>query len=548
MNGTGLNEAALQHRPSVFDSKFDPNHDSDDGQPTMEGVPEEQSPRLLPDVLRVAAKACGGQVKVVSGTAHLSYADINLRSDRLAGRLMAHQIRPGDRVMIGLPNSAEFIIACFAVWKVRAVVVALDPCTVAANLRSILEKIEPTALIAERGFAEKILQTPAPLQSFRAFFLNHSCGSPLPTAQTAVEPMESAILSQTLPPRIPTGAQPDELATITFTSGSTNVPKGVMHTHQSILACASFTQSYLKLTQQDVVMLPLPLHHVLAFRRFLTCFLAQCRLVLVPGIFIMKQFSETRPTGLVLVPSACHILIDNFSSFLRKAGKSLRYVEIGSEPISAERLQALQTILPNTRIHLTYGLTEGRVGYLTAGPNGNFDRMDCSNHGLEIAVVDSNGHSVKPGETGEILISGAGLFQGYWGDSINEQNALKTRGFRTRDLGMLDENGKIQLIGRLDDIIKVGGHKIHPREIEAVLQGHPGVAEAIVGGYRGPGASLGCMLQAFVVRKQGVSVSGSELLAHCQAHLELYKVPATICFRESFPKTALGKIQRHLVA
>jgi acyl-CoA synthetase (AMP-forming)/AMP-acid ligase II len=271
-------------------------------------------------------------------------------------------------------------------------------------------------------------------------------------------------------------------------------------------------------------------------------------LVLVPGIFIMKQFSETRPTGLVLVPSACNILIDNFAPFLRNAGECLRYVEIGSEPMSMERLQALQAILPNTRIHLTYGLTEGRVGYLTAGPNGTFDRLDRSNHGLEIEVVDGNGLPVDQGETGEILISGGGLFKGYWGDSSEAQNALKVFGFRTGDLGMMDDNGKIRFIGRLDDIIKVGGHKIHPREIEAVLQRHPGVAEAVVAGHGDPGATLGCVLQAFVVRKKGFVVSDCELLAHCRELLELYKVPATICFREAFPKTALGKIQRRLVA
>lgn len=540
MNSPGLNEAALQDLGPVFDSRC--------AEAAREGIPEEQSPRLLPDVLRVAAKACGGRIKVVSGTERLSHAEIALHSDRLASRLMTHDIRPGDRVMIGLPNSAEFIIACFAVWKVRAVVVALDPCTVAANLRSILEKIEPTALIAESGFAEKVLENPASLRFFRAFFLKDNRRSPLATGSISVEPLQSATVGRAGPATLPSGAQPDELATITFTSGSTDVPKGVMHTHESILACASFTQSYLKLSNRDVVMLPLPLHHVLAFRRFLTCFLAQCELVLVPGIFIMKQFSETRPTGLVLVPSACNILIDNFAPFLRKAGECLRYVEIGSEPMSIDRFQALQAILPNTRIHLTYGLTEGRVGYLTAGPNGVFDRLDRSNHGLEIEVVDSNGFPVNQGETGEILISGSGLFQGYWGDSSETQDALKVHGFRTGDLGMMDENGRIQLIGRLDDIIKVGGHKIHPREIEAVLQRHPGVVEAVVTGHRDPAASQGSVLQAFVVRKKDFRVSDSQLLAHCREHLELYKVPATIRFRESFPKTALGKIQRRLVA
>ena len=540
MKSVGPNERALQVRRSVFDSSC--------AEVAQQGMPEGQSPRLLPDALRMAAEACGDQVKVVSATERFSYADIELYSDRLAGRLMAHGIRPADRAVIGLPNSADFIIACFAVWKVRAVVVALDPCIVAANLRGILEKIEPAALIAERGFAEKVLETPSSLRLLRVFFLTNAGGSALATGRIAVESMQAAIASEAEPATLPAGAHLDDLATITFTSGSTNVPKGVMHTHESILACASFTQSYLKLSPDDVVMLPLPLHHVLAFRRFLTCFLSQCELVLAPNIFIMKQFSETRPTGMVLVPSACNILIDSFAAFLNKAAECLRYVEIGSEPMSAERLQALQLILPNTRIHLTYGLTEGRVGYLTAGPNGVFDRLDRSNHGLEIKVVDAGGRRVDQGETGEILISGSGLFQGYWGDSIAARAALKQHGFRTGDLGMMDGSGKIRLIGRLDDIVKVGGHKIHPREIEAVLQRHPSVAEAVVVGHRVPEATMESVLQAFVVCRKGFAVSDSELLAHCKEHLELYKIPATVCFREWFPKTPLGKIQRNRVA
>ena len=170
-------------------------------------------------------------------------------------------------------------------------------------------------------------------------------------------------------------AQPDDFATIIFTSGSTGTPKGVMHTHESTLACASFTHSFLQLSKCDVMMVPLPLHHILAFRRLLTCVLAQCSVVIAPDIFIMKQILTCRPTGLVLVPAACNILIDNFSGFLREHGASLRYVEIGSEPIHPERLSALQGILPNAQIHLTYGLTEGLVGYLKRGPNGVFDRL-----------------------------------------------------------------------------------------------------------------------------------------------------------------------------
>lgn len=288
----------------------------------LENYSSEKSPRLLPDVLRSGARRCDSEVKVVSGADRLSYAEIDLRSDRLASRLIAHNIWPGDRVIIGLPNSGDLIIACFAVWKAGAVVVALDHCIRPGKLQRILARIEPAALIAANDFAEKICDMPEVLRFFRIFLLKDPHNFQAAAQQVAVESLHCAMMAEGVPAILP-ATQPDDLATITFTSGSTNLPKGVMHTHESILACASFTLSYLQLSKNDVMMLPLPLHHVLAFRRFLTCFLAQCTLVLAPDIFIMKQFAEARPTGCVLVPSACNILIDNYAPFFRHEGECL---------------------------------------------------------------------------------------------------------------------------------------------------------------------------------------------------------------------------------
>ena len=511
--------------------------------------PEQAQPRLLQDALRDAAKECREQIKFISGTEHLSYADIDLYSDRFASRLIAHHVKPGDRVILGLPNSAAFIIACFAIWKARAVVVALDPAIRSTNLQHILERTEPAALIAAHSFAERVQEMPEVLRSFRVFFLKDpSATSPVGT-QVAVESLQAAIAEGIETGTLPPGARPDDLATITFTSGSTGVPKGVMHTHESTLACASFTLNFLELSKNDVMVVPLPLHHILAFRRYLTCFLAQCTVLVAPDIFVaLGQFPALRPTGLVLVPAACNMLIDNFASFFHENGNTLRYLEIGSEPMSPERLNALQAILPDTRILLTYGLTEGRVGYLKAGPNGVFNRIPSLNDGLQVQVIDSQGQPVAPGETGEILLTGSGLLKGYWGDSPEAIANIKNNGFRTGDMGLMEANGDVQLMGRMDDILKVGGHKINPREVEAVLQRHPSVAEAVLVGLADPRKIMEARLHAFIVLRTETAPTNEEFVAHCRKHLEPYKVPAAFHFRDSFPKTPVGKIQRHLVA
>ena len=513
----------------------------------LDGSSKTDIPRLLPDVLRVAAQECRDNIKLVSGKERFSYSQIDLCSDRLARRLIASGVQPGDRVVLGLPNSATFIIACFAIWKTRATLVALDPCIRPVNLQGILQKIAPTALIADHAFAEKLQGMPDVLDSLRACFLNDSCRGQSSLGHASAESLESVLQTETEPGLFPEGAEPSDAATITFTSGSTSTPKGVVHTHESLLACSSFTRDFLQLSKADVVIVPLPLHHVLAFRRFLTCVLAQCTLVLAHDIFIMKQFSETRPTGLVLVPSACNFLIDNFPAFFRKHSGCLRYVEVGGESISPERLAALQGLLPSAQIHITYGLTEGRVGYLKPGPDGVFDRLESSNRGLEVKVLDGDGRPAARGQVGEILISGSGLFKGYWGESNEAQDQIRTLGFRTGDMGVVDGYGDIQLLGRMDDLVKVAGHKFSPHEIEAVLRKHPTVAEAVVIGVRKQ-ENPESVLHAFVIPKKGAVVREAELMAFCRDRLELYKMPARIYWCTSFPKTAIGKIQRHLVA
>jgi long-chain acyl-CoA synthetase len=508
----------------------------------------DHAPRLLQDALRNASRNSGDQVKFISGTERLSYAEIDLYSERLAGRLIARHVHAGDRIILGLPNSAAFVIACFAIWKARAVVVALDPAIRSTNLQHILERTEPTALIAEKSLVERVQEMPEVLRFFRAFFLKDPAAAPSDSAHIPIESLQTAITSESEMAALPAGARADDLATINFTSGSTGAPKGVMHTHESTLACASFTLNFLELLKSDVMVVPLPLHHILAFRRFLTSFLAQCTTLIAPDIFVaLSQFPVLRPTGLVLVPAACNMIIDTFASFFRDNGGSLRYVEIGSEPMSPERLRALQAILPHTQIHLTYGLTEGRVGYLKPGPNGVFNRLASSNDGLQVQVVDGPGQPVAHGETGEILLRGSGLLKGYWGDSPEALTRITNDGFRTGDMGLMEASGDVQLMGRMDDILKVGGHKVNPREVEAVLQRHPNVAEAVLVGLADPQKIMEVRLHAFVVPRKDTAPTAAELVAHCRLHLEPYKVPASIQFRASFPKTPLGKIQRHLV-
>src|SRR5262249_27379812 len=159
-----------------------------------------------------------------------------------------------------------------------------------------------------------------------------------------------------------------------------------------------------------------------------------------------------------------------------EADGHLAYLEIGSASLAPERYQQLQTLVPRTPIDLPYGLTEARVGYLQRGSRGLLNRLAAISPGLEVEVVASTGDGVTPGQTGEIKIRGKGLMAGYWNAPLESQQALRDGGFRTGDAGLLNEEGEVELLGRIDQILKVGGRKVSPDEIENVLNLHDKIA------------------------------------------------------------------------
>lgn len=486
---------------------------------------------LLVDILCEAARKPEQQSGVVCGATRTSYAEIDLFSDRLAKALVEKGIEPGDRVVTVLASSVEFVIACFAVWKARAIVVPEDSAIRPTNLLHILKETEPAALIVERKVAAQLQGMRDALPYLRAIFVKDRTFA---LSDLAVWP---------------TGGRPDDVVSITYTSGSTGPPKGVMHTHESWHAGAAFTRDYVGLSPNDKIIIPLPLHHAYAFRQILAYLLAGGTVLIAADIYqALKLMREQRPTALLLVPAACNIIIDHFGSILHEADSFLRYIEIGSASITPGRLQRLQELLPTTSVHLAYGLTEARVGFLEPGSDGLFNRIARLSPGLELQVIDGQGQPVAKGQTGEIVLRGTGLMRGYWRTPPAEQERLRNQGFRTGDIGRVDSNGKVALLGRLDHVLKIGGRKVDPIDVETVLNRHPTVVESVVTGLPDPRGIFELELHAFVVLRSDATTKETELLAHCRQQLEPYKIPVRIHFRTSLPKSAVGKVQRHLLA
>jgi excisionase family DNA binding protein len=507
-------------------------------------------PMLLPEILRDTARKFEQRIAVICGASQRSYAEIDLLSDRFAHALLEKGIEPGDRVVVILANSVEFVIACFGIWKARAIVVAEDGAIRPNSFMHVLEETQPTALVVDRNVAVQLEGMQDPLRNLRAILVKDQTFAISPRANIHVESLEAVLEFGTRSAAVCLdGARADDVVSISYTSGSTGTPKGVTHTHQSWLAAAEFTRDYLQLSARDKILIPLPLHHAYAFRQILAYLSAGGTVEITADIFqALRLLRQQRPTALLLVPAACNIIIDHFPSILQEADCFLRYTEVGAAPLVPQRLQQLRKLLPSTPIHVPYGLTEARVGFLKAGPDGLLNQISKVSPGLEVRVVDIKGHPVQTGQTGEIVLKGRGLMKGYWNKPPAEQDGLHDAWFHSGDMGRLTNLGEIALLGRIDDVIKVGGRKVNPLEVEAILNNHSGVVESAVARLPDPQGILEQELHAFVVLKKDAAASESELLAHCRQHLEPYKIPARIHVRLSLPKSSVGKLQRHLLA
>ncbi|MBI4580888.1 MAG: AMP-binding protein [Planctomycetes bacterium] len=501
--------------------------------------------RLLPEILDRAARANRPGAGIASAEGRYSYGQIDLWSNRLAAALMSKGVARGDRVLVVLPNSVEFVVACFAVWKAGAVLVPESTAIRPANMRHVVEDARPTALILGRSVAEQFEAACWPFQDLKAVFVQNQTFALSGIESTEVESL-NAVLEADAPfdSRTWRGGQSDDIVSITYTSGSTGLPKGVIHTHASWLAGAEFSRDYPGVTANDCIVISLPLYHGLAFRQVLAYMMAGGSMIVATDIYqALKWLREQRPTALLLVPAACGIMIDHFAPVLREADDHLRYVEIGSAPMSPERLNALRQLLPTTPVHLPYGLTEARVGFLERGEEGRLNRISGVSPGLELRVVNGDGRPAGKGETGEIVLRGRGLMKGYWGHPADERARLEVDGFHSGDLARVNSRGDVELLGRMDDVLKIGGRKVIPHEVEAALNSHPAVGESAVVGRPDPKGVFELELHAFVVLKgRGEGVTTEELLDHCRKQLEPYKLPAHVHIRKSLPKSAVGKV------
>ncbi|MFA6139640.1 MAG: AMP-binding protein [Hyphomicrobium sp.] len=504
--------------------------------------------------LRRSADRFQDKTALVASGKRLTYSQLDHLSDELAQGLVERGIGRGDRVVLFLDNSAEAVVSVFAVLKAGAVFCPVNPSTKADKLAFILNNCRARALITQQKIAAVAADAVETSPSVCVTIV--ADGEAAPQIDGFVH-WSDALRAPTFARLTAAPGIDMDLAMLIYTSGSTGFPKGVMMTHQNVVAAATSITTYLENTPDDIILNVLPVAFDYGLYQVLMAVMVGATLVLEKSFafpqLIINRCAEEKVTGLPLVPTMAAILIAQ-RNLEPGVLPHLRYITNTAAALPPTHIERLQALFPHVALYSMYGLTEcKRCTWLPPAELKNrISSVGIAIPGTEAYVIDDAGNRAAAGVVGELVIRGAHVMNGYWENPQATARALRPgpheweRVLHTGDLFRTDTEGFLYFVGRKDDIIKSRGEKVAPKEVENVIYALPGVAEVAVVGV--PDAILGHAIKAVVAAEPGVTLEAVEIVRHCARFLEDYMVPKFVEFRPSLPKTDSGKISRRLVA
>jgi long-chain acyl-CoA synthetase len=481
-----------------------------------------------------------------------SYKALKESAEKLAFYMVSIGLKKGDRVAICMNNSWQCIVSIYGTTIAGAVFSVINPQTKANKLQYILNDSGAKILISESSLKDELLQTLEYVKGIQAVIfageMHQAHNGSITKFLSFEEVLSKCDIEETLPKIIP-----NDLAALIYTSGSTGFPKGVTMTHQSMVFTSWSLIEYLRLTEEDRIMVALPLAFDYGLYQLLLSVTVGGTLIVEqsfnfpPNIF--KQIEKLKPTVFPGVPTIYALMIATH----KKTGLTFENVKKITNTAAAlpeEFIPDLKNIFPNALIFKMYGLTEcKRVSYLEPElidikPNS----VGKAIPGTEVFLLSPEGNPVPNGEPGILHIRGPHVMVGYWNNEELTNEMLKPgpipgeKLLCANDWFIMDEDGFLYFHGRNDDIIKTRGEKVSPVEIENVIYKRIGSKEVAVIGI--PDEFLGESIVAFVTTFENAKMTEKDIQLHCMTQLETYMVPKRIVFLPEMPKSSNGKIDK----
>ncbi|HEX8473559.1 MAG TPA: long-chain-fatty-acid--CoA ligase [Pyrinomonadaceae bacterium] len=470
-----------------------------------------------------------------------SYAEFDAAVNRTANMLAAHGVCKGDAVSLLLPNSAEYIAAYFACFKLGALAGPVNALLKHEELAFVVGNSEAKALLFHTQFAAEVERVRDRVQSLRSVIAYDDEASA--SAEFDAEPR---------PEWRDAVNESDDTAIIIYTSGTTGRPKGCLLTHGNLLANARQISSWLGFTEDDRLLTVMPLFHMNAVEvTTITALYAGGSTVVSPR-FSASRFWQTvsdyEVTSFGSVATMLSLLLATYPEGLPEGLQTerLRFAMCGSAPVPAEVLKRFEETFGCLVVE-GYGLSESTCRSTFNPPNRNRRAGSCGMPiGNEMRIVDEEDREMPDGVRGEIVLRGENIFKGYFHNEEATREAFRGGWFHTGDIGYRDADGFFYIVDRKSDMIIRGGENIYPREIDEVLYRHASVAAAATVGVSDP--LYGEEVAAFVILREGCETSDAEIIEWCRAHLADYKCPKTVTFVADLPRGPTGKVLKRLLA
>ncbi len=507
------------------------------------------------------------QEALVCGEQRVTYGELAGRVRALAAGLASFGLHKGDVIAMQLSPGPEYVCTFFAAAQLGLVVVPLNTQLRARTLSEVLVDCTPAAMVAESAPEAGVLEQVA---GFRHLILAGE-------SQDRAHWLEEVIAIGRGLPEPSVDVRPEDLMALLYTSGTTGAPKGTMHSHRSLIApvVASLKIRELWMRNPSLKMVGETAKVLARYRTRLLrvigkpqTFLSTAPWHTITGLEVMFQgmlmgdrmvvmrrfhprealelIEREKVTILVAVPVAYQLMLA-LENFDRYDLSSLLICGTGAAPCPPELARQIRTRF-GCAVHIGFGMTE-TAGGMAVPSIGDSDEHQIATvgkplPGIEIKIVDEQRRELPRGQVGEIAFRGDSVMLGYYHAPEATAQVVDEEGwYYTGDLGMIDEQGYLRIVGRKKDMIIRAGQNVYPGEIEAYLDAHPKILESAVVGV--PSALEGEAVWAFIRLKEGQTMTAGEVLEYCRAELEAYKIPAEVRFVDDFPRTENGKPQKY---